>query len=251
MRHRALAVGVVDGDAVVPAEVPAVGAEGAVGDVSQEYVAPALLRLDGCPEDCAHCRVVVDALDDELLAVAERCRLVRGCEVAAVGGAVKEDEGDVVADDSVHPPRRVQRRAHRAQGDAPPVLVGVEVPAAHAALQADEGTVREELHRGPALVGLRSGQERRKRSGAEQVFVATVSLGRRDRGGQFQGEKILGAGRLLRMPPVNRLVGPSWGPRLTLPDGPSRINLEFKRVLGGQSDIPRSSTGGDVVMCRA
>jgi hypothetical protein len=192
MRHRALAVGVVDGDAVVPAEVPAVGAEGAVGDVSQEYVAPALLRLDGCPEDCAHCRVVVDALDDELLAVAERCRLVRGCEVAAVGGAVKEDEGDVVADDSVHPPRRVQRRAHRAQGDAPPVLVGVEVPAAHAALQADEGAVGEELHRSCALVGgggragfsacvlgRKRGPERRK---AEQSRAGVCC-----RGGQFQG----------------------------------------------------------------
>jgi hypothetical protein len=198
MRHRALVVGLVDGDDVVPAEVPAVGAEEAVGDVSQEYVAPALLRLDGRPEDGAHRQVVVDALDDELPAVAERARLVRGCEVAAVGGAVEEDERDVVADDPVHPPRRVQRRAHRAQGDAPPVLVGVEVPAAHAALQADEGTVREELHRGPALVGggglLRFSAcalGRKGESGAEQsrCLLRRFRLGAETEAGNFKGKK--------------------------------------------------------------
>jgi hypothetical protein len=55
----------------------------------------------------------------------------------------------------------------------------------------------------------------------------------------FQGKRFLGACRLLRMPPVNRLVGPSWGP-------PSDI-----ASAGSTSDGPGSSTGGDVATCRA
>jgi hypothetical protein len=212
VHHRAPVARVVDGDAVVPGAAPAVGAEETAGDVVQEYAVPAL-RLVDRPHDVVLIRVVVHALYDELPAVAGRRRLVRGGEVAAEGGGVEEDEGDVVADDPVHPPRRIQRRAHRAQEDARPVLVGVEVLPAHEAPQADVGTLGELLHRGcrwsvvagglvsrlGAPLGRRRGQERRKRSRA----------GVCRRGGQFQGAGPLplhsiwmGASRLLRLPPV-------------------------------------------------
>jgi hypothetical protein len=212
MHHRAPVVGVVDGDAVVPGAVPAVGAEEAVRDVAQEHVAPVpALRLDDRPRDGVLLRVVVHALDDALPVVVERRGVVRGGEVAAVGGAVEEDEGDAVADDPVHPPRRVQRRAHRAQEDARPVLVGVEVPAAHAAPQADVGAVGEPLHRGgragsffSALLwaGRRGGgQERRKRSRAAQrrCLLRRFRLGAEAEAGILKAQVVC----WLQVPPVD------------------------------------------------
>jgi hypothetical protein len=185
VHHLALVVGVFDGDVVVPGEVLAVGAEEAVGDVAEDDVGP-VPRPDGLPHDGGLLVVFVQALDDDLPKVAERGRLVRGGEVAAVGGAVEEDAGAAVVVDPVHPPRRVQRRALRAQGHAHPVLVRVEVHAAHAVPQADVHAVGELLHRGRALVGGRAatagesvasrcglgGRKGEKRSRAEQVFAA-------------------------------------------------------------------------------
>ena len=55
---------------------------------------------------------------------------------------------EVTALDQVHPPRRFQGGAARAEGDADAVLVGVEVPAAHAAPQPHVDPVREPIHRG-------------------------------------------------------------------------------------------------------
>jgi hypothetical protein len=230
VHHLALVVGVFDGDVVVPGEVLAVGAEEAVGDVAEDDVGP-VPRPDGLPHDGGLLVVFVQALDDDLPAVAERGRLVRGGEVAAVGGAVEEDAGAAVVVDPVHPPRRVQRRALRAQGHAHPVLVRVEVHAAHAVPQADVHAVGELLHRGRALVGGRAatagesvasrcglGGAGKEKSGAEQsrCLPPRLAISRRRSLPLFR--LMASVGQLLRMPPVNWTVGSSLG-------GPSRIDL--------------------------
>jgi len=132
----------------VPAAVPAVAAEVALQIVAHDDVVAVIPRPDDPPHDGARVEIVAVALDDASAAVAARRRRVgRDREVAAVGGAVEEDVGDTLVHDPVHLPRRVQRRAARAQGDADPVLVGVEVRAELAALQPHVRPVGEEVHR--------------------------------------------------------------------------------------------------------
>jgi len=161
MHHRALVAVVAmdggDGDAGVPAAVPAVGAEVELCVpplVQEDVVAAATPRRDGLgpPPYVGLQRLAVVALDGahgDAAAVAVRLRHGRrGPEVAAVGGGAEEDEGEAVAHDQVHLPRRVQRLAARAQGDAGPVLVGVEVRAPHAVPQPHVRPVGEAVHRG-------------------------------------------------------------------------------------------------------
>jgi hypothetical protein len=204
MHHRALVVEVVDGDAGVPEAVPAVGAEKAVGDVAQEDV-PGVPRADGLPQDGVHALLAVVPLDDAVAAVPRRRRVGRGREVPAVGGAVEEDAGGAVVQDPLHPPRRVRRpAAEPAQGDARPVLVGVEVPAVHAAPQPHVRPVGELLHRvrrrsGGHLVGEREASPGSLRAAArgrgsvvgeeraEQVRCDGYVWAPRRLGGEIQG----------------------------------------------------------------
>ena len=152
MHHRApfseVANVIIDGDAGVPAAVPAVGAEAAgEATVAQDDDAFAdVARPNGPPHDGVQVRLVVVALDR-----AEAGRRLHGGrerEVPAVGGAAEEHVVEVAALDQVHPPRRVQGGAARAEGDADPVLVGVEVQAAHQAPHPHVDPVRELIHRG-------------------------------------------------------------------------------------------------------
>ena len=110
-------------------------------------------RPDGHPEDVVLVRVVEGA-QDGVAAVALRRGRGRWPgperEVPAVGGAAEEHVGGAPAHEAVHGLRRAQRRALRARGDAPPVLVGVEVRAVEAAPQPHVRPVGEELHRSPA-----------------------------------------------------------------------------------------------------
>jgi len=153
MHHRAPVAKDIDGDAAVPAAVPAVGAEVAFFAHSQvaaqEDVAAAIQRRDGPPPDVELLRLTEVALGGCVAAVAVPGRGRREREVAAVGGAKEEDVGDAFARDPVHLPRRVQRRAVRAEGDAGPVLVGVDVvPAPRAAPQPHVRPIGEAVHRG-------------------------------------------------------------------------------------------------------
>ena len=129
--HRTLVAVLVDGDAGgAPDAAPDVGTEEAVGEVAHEddVVGP-VPRRDGLPHDGVQPRRVVVALDG---VVARRRLLRREREVPPVGGALEQDVRAPMARDALDPPRGVQRRAGaRAQGDAAPVLVGVELPAGH------------------------------------------------------------------------------------------------------------------------
>ena len=156
MHHRALVVEVVDGDAGVPAAVPAVGAEEAVGDVAQEDVA-GVPRAHGLPEDGVHALLLaVVPLDDAVAAVPRRRRVGRGREVPAVGGAVEEDVVVAVAPYPVDLPRRVHGGTARRQRNAPPILISIEEQAVDMALKADVRYVEEDLHPGALICGMES-----------------------------------------------------------------------------------------------
>jgi len=114
-----------------------------VDGVADEDVAAAVARQTGAPHDAEHL-----ALHDAEPAGAGRRGVGRDVEVPPVGGAVEEDVGGAVALDMAHLPGRPRRRAERAQGDADPVLVGVEEEVARAAPQTHGHAVGEQLHHG-------------------------------------------------------------------------------------------------------
>jgi hypothetical protein len=168
MHHRAGVVH-VDIDGGAQDGVPGGGAEEAVGDVEHEDVVGLVRHPDGLPEDVALLRGVVGGLDGGVAGVDQRHPLGREGEVPAVGGAVEEDVAAAAAPDPVHPPRRVQGRAARAQGDARPVLVGVEVRAVHAVPQPHVRPVTKELHRCSAGGGAAASEGRQRTAARERV----------------------------------------------------------------------------------
>jgi hypothetical protein len=148
VHHVADVVVVVDGDGVVDEEVLAVGAEVAAGDVAEQDGVPGPgAGPDDLPHDGLHLRLVVVALHDAEAAVGERRPPGRGGEVGAVGGAVEEQVHAEVVVVDVHRPRRVERGAAALEGDAHPVVVGVEVVAGPAAPQPHVVPVVPQLHR--------------------------------------------------------------------------------------------------------
>lgn len=84
---------------------------------------------------------------DTVATEAARRRLACGRKVSAVGGAVEQEAALGATALQVHRPNRGERCPGRLQGDAPPVLIGVEVRAVHAAPQPHVVPVVELLHR--------------------------------------------------------------------------------------------------------
>jgi hypothetical protein len=158
---------VVSVDFVAPPADLAVGAEEAVVDVvpQPDYVVGPELNPDGPPGEVIRVPDVVGALDHAVADVAARSRLGLDGEVVAVGGALEEDVVVAGVVELLHPPRRVQRRPLAVQVHVPPVLVGVEVHAAAAAVpQPHVLLVGEEVHLHALARGRRRGGGRDERS---------------------------------------------------------------------------------------
>jgi hypothetical protein len=140
--------------------VPPVGAEVAVavivvlGGVAEHDLVPGP-EPNELPPDGFILELVVVSLRDEAAAEADRRRGVGGGEVAAAGGAA-EEHVLVVLVVAVHHPRHVHGRAMAAEGDAKPVLVGVEVGPVDATPQPHVLPVEKLVHQSlPALLDRR------------------------------------------------------------------------------------------------
>ena len=234
----------IDGDGGAPEAELAVGAEVAVEVVAQADVSRVVDHPEGPPHEGALVVPAVVALDGAVAAVAGLRLGGRDREVAAVGGALEEEQGGPVDVDAVHPPHRVQGEggAVRAQGDPLPVVVGVEVRLLHAVPQPHEGPVGKEVHRrdGRQLLTTGAAQHFRRGLGArgERREQSRCSLGRDGYvwvwaprrgggGGVFEVEGVasgvwdsraqVGCARAS----FHRHVGPLLGPDTRRPDGAS------------------------------